>query len=525
MTPLVHCFFHWYSVLHKLISSIDADNDCLQVLFQAWYLDDGVLTGSRSAVLLALSLIEELGPSLGIHINLAKCELFSNNGNSMFPSTVKFSQHPNLEILGAPIGDYLFCSKFIAGKCADAKILLSSLVEVAAIDPHVALSLLRLCGSFCRLVHLARATPPSLAGSLKLFDEEVRKCFSSCFAIDTTDPSWLQAQLSTGFGGLGLRSLSHHSCAAFIASLAASGYSSAENLHLNHAINLFNNQVSPSEVITAEGVSSLRVTQRTLSKKLECHLFNSLLGDSSMADRARLLSVSAPHAASWLSVIPSPALGLHLEPNELQASIRWWLGLDTSGGSRCPVCSEKALDPLGHHAITCTHGGDVVTRHNMLRDVVANLFRQVHMGVTVEVGHGLTSDGSLTRPADVLVARWVRGLPAALDITVTSPLTPAILVESCSTAGVAAANAESRKHDANDPKCVELGWICIPLAVEAYGNWGKEAQETFSQLASLLAAHHSVPKSKATADIYGRLNLTLTRSVARAILARGLRPI
>ena len=53
------------------------------------------------------------------------------------------------------------------------------------------------------------------------------------------------------------------------------------------------------------------------------------------------------------------------------------------------------------------------------------------------------------------------GLPAALDITVTSPLTPAILVESCSTAGVAAANAESRKHDANDPKCVELGWISV----------------------------------------------------------------
>ena len=72
----------------------------------------------------------------------------------------------------------------------------------------------------------------------------------------------------------------------------------------------------------------------------------------------------------------------------------------------------------------------------------------------MEVCHGLTSDGSLSRSADVQVARWVRVLPAALDITVTSPLTPTILVESCSTAGVAAANAESRKHDVNDPKCV-----------------------------------------------------------------------
>ena len=93
-------------VLHKLISSIDADDDdYLQVFFQARYLDDGVLTGSRSAVLRSLPLIEELGHFLGIHINFVKCELFSHNGNSMFPSTVKFSQHHNLEIHGAPIGD------------------------------------------------------------------------------------------------------------------------------------------------------------------------------------------------------------------------------------------------------------------------------------------------------------------------------------------------------------------------------------------------------------------------------------
>ena len=114
-------------VLQRLISSIDADDGCLQVLFQAWYLDDGVLTGRRSAVLRALSLIKELGPSLGIHINLAKYELFSHYGNSMFPPAVKFSHFPNLDILGAPIGDYLFCSKFFAGKCAVAKKLLSSL--------------------------------------------------------------------------------------------------------------------------------------------------------------------------------------------------------------------------------------------------------------------------------------------------------------------------------------------------------------------------------------------------------------
>ena len=82
-----------------------------------------------------------------------------------------------------------------------------------------------------------------------------------------------------------------------------------------------------------------------------------------------LLSVAAPHASSRLSVVPSPGLGLHLESNEYQMAIRWWLGLDTSGWSMCP---DTALDPLGHHAVTCKHGRDVVIRHT--RDVRSSPF-------------------------------------------------------------------------------------------------------------------------------------------------------
>ena len=33
------------------------------------------------------------------------------------------------------------------------------------------------------------------------------------------------------------------------------------------------------------------------------------------------------------------------------------MGLDTSGRSMCPFCPDTALDPLGHHAVTCRHGG------------------------------------------------------------------------------------------------------------------------------------------------------------------------
>ena len=62
----------------------------------------------------ALELIEEMGPDLGLSINLAKCELFSPTIKSSYPSVVKSSCLPNVDILGAPIGDYLFCAHFIA---------------------------------------------------------------------------------------------------------------------------------------------------------------------------------------------------------------------------------------------------------------------------------------------------------------------------------------------------------------------------------------------------------------------------
>ena len=148
-------------LLHKLVTSIDADDDCLQLLLEAWYLDDGVLAGERSAVIRALHLIEDLGPHLGLYINFSKCELFSRSGNSLFPPVVKSSLLPNLDILGAPIGDFVHCSRFIAEKCAMPKILLKALVDVSTVDLHMAFSLLRMCGSYCKLVHLARTTPPS----------------------------------------------------------------------------------------------------------------------------------------------------------------------------------------------------------------------------------------------------------------------------------------------------------------------------------------------------------------------------
>ncbi|KAL5475277.1 hypothetical protein EMCRGX_G027357 [Ephydatia muelleri] len=53
---------------------------------------------------------------------------------------------------------------------------------------------------------------------------------------------------------------------------------------------------SPSEVISVDAITASPIHQRVQSKKLEDHQFSLLMKASSPADKARLLSVSAPHA-------------------------------------------------------------------------------------------------------------------------------------------------------------------------------------------------------------------------------------
>ena len=91
-------------VLHKLVNTIAADDDCLHLFLEAWYLDDGVLAGDRSAVLRALYLIELHGSTLGTaRISVQKCELFSRSGNTLLLPVMKSSLLPNLGVLVGPI--------------------------------------------------------------------------------------------------------------------------------------------------------------------------------------------------------------------------------------------------------------------------------------------------------------------------------------------------------------------------------------------------------------------------------------
>ena len=147
-----------------------------------------------------------------------------------------------------------FAKKFFSSKQQGALTLLLTINDLGSVDPQVALVLLRLCFSFCKLAHVARATPPHLIlGSMEKLDADVRRSFADCTDVDLPDSAWRQAQFSLRRGGFGLRSLALHSSAAYIASLCGSD-DVISTPHLENAITHYNTCVPLSDSLS---ISSL----------------------------------------------------------------------------------------------------------------------------------------------------------------------------------------------------------------------------------------------------------------------------
>ena len=88
--------------------------------FQLWYLDDGILVGTPSALSSFLDVLQLRGPSYGLHPNLSKCEVFWPSGDQSFADfspavkCVVLSQTGGVDFLGSPIwGSPEFFSTFV----------------------------------------------------------------------------------------------------------------------------------------------------------------------------------------------------------------------------------------------------------------------------------------------------------------------------------------------------------------------------------------------------------------------------
>ena len=484
----------------------------------AFYLDDGVLAGSFEVVAAALRLLQVEAESLGLHLNLSKCQLIMPPGindpaplMSLFPQALLVDPATNecrvaadgaCELLGAALGPQDFCTNATRQKARKGEELMGWLSKLD--DPQVALRLLRSSAGACRIAHVMRTVPPHLQlETLREYDNFVRKTFCNVTGLTPSNEEWAQACRGLKFAGLGLTSSEKHASSAYLASVTGCvdlcgrvlpQYTldfAIASTHEAQAAQLYRSLLPSGSGMPDFGSGPLQ--QRQLSATVNNAGDEARLASACPADRATLISECEPGARAFFEAVPSRSMNLAVEAELFVVEIQNRLCMnDGEVDAWCPMC-DAVMDSKGHHARMCCAGGDRTRRHNLLRNRTFKFAKAAGMSPEAEKtglllpnqpGDTAAAQGR-RRPADVFLPRWVAGAPAALDFAVTCPQQQSQLSSSQHQPLAAAMEYETlkRTHLGTASACQAQGVEFIPMVVESTGAWGPAAQVVLQQMA------------------------------------------
>ena len=173
---------------------------------------------------------------------------------------------------------------------------------------------------------------------------------------------------------------------------------------------------------------------------------------------------------------------------------------------------------MGDHSLGCSKTSDRIARHNLLRDILFETAASADLAPTKEEKYLLP--GTIARPGDVTIRRWVNGKDGAIDVTVTSPLSPSNVKCAAAEPGGALDKAYQRKVKDTAEACRLEGIVFLPFAVETLGGFHSGAVAQVRQLAAALARCKGVEEGEVTSQIFGRLSLALMRANGAMISSR-----
>ena len=498
------------------------------LLLNLWYFDDGNLIGNPVEVGKAIQIISSAGPSAGFHINFSKCELFwpTDQDLTAFPSEMKRLPSDGVEILGAFLGNENYIRTNVQHKLDKVKLALTKLESIN--NCQIEFAILRSCLSASKANYIMRTTDPKATGPcFTSFDLSIREALEGVLSKSLTDVQWNQACLPCKQGGLGIRLSATYQIPAFVASRVETMNNCS--VLLRHSVNIrdspsFNQSFdllkSEFPEISEDTLFSVdRHLQRKLSDFVSLKLHSYLLQQLDPLGQANLLSFTLPAATDLLNAPPIPALGLALESSEFRIALCRQLRVPVFNESfRCPVCKSSMLDTYGDHALVCSTSGDVIARHNAVRDFLYNIAKLAGLSPKLEPSRLLTD--SSHRPGDIYVPNWSTGKPLALDVTIASPLQSSLLPAAAETAGVAAERAEERKTVAFRNLASDSSILFAPFALESSGGLGNSARKIFKELSTRYADRHFSDRTTSTTQLKQRLSVLVHKHNANMIIAR-----
>ena len=306
--PVLFCL-----AIHPLLMRIQEASPALSV--NAWYLDDGLAAGQAEDVIRALQTIEHFGPSLGLHLNAKKSEVWSPSGEVPEPLRHFHVLEPaGFELLGSPVGNQEFTKSFFLRRMTKFRALWAGISSLDHLQTQALL--LRFCASFCKVVHLFRTVPTGLISEeLAMFDKEFRG-FMETVTGPVSDFTWTFMSLSCARGGLGLRSAQLHALGGYISSLNSAApliierFSFTSVPHLNARLDLLKSWWSSSF-----GSLPTSLTQKALSAATDEKVLPILTSSPSCPPPVWIDSIQSPTSSCFWKCLPSRWNGTFIDNN------------------------------------------------------------------------------------------------------------------------------------------------------------------------------------------------------------------
>ena len=229
-------------------------------------------------------------------------------------------------------------------------------------------------------------------------------------------------------------------------------------------------------------------------------------------------------AGAWLTCLPIQSLGYAFNKEDFQDGIRYRYDWRMPGTpSHCSCGKENTTD----HMLICKLGGYVTMRHNRIRDLEAELMREVCLDVRVEpalipIANDTHRGGNTANKARLDVSGigvWGPYEKTFLDIRVMHPNSPSYLNKPIDQ--VYTAHEDEKKRDYLERVIqVERGSF-TPIVMSTHGGCGKEAERHHKRIATLIAEKRKENYADVMNYVRTRLRVSLLKSVLTAI--RGVR--
>lgn len=420
--------------------------------------------------------------------------------------------------LGAILGPMHDREKFIKDRVEEWVNEIRRLAKIATIEPHAAYTALTF-GIRHRWNYLMR-TVPGIGHLLEPLEQTIKRELLPALAggRNPTDVERSIFELPPRKGGLGIP----NPC-----KLADIEYENSIKLTAGLTQQIIN-QNKHGEINLAEQQKIRTEITRNREQKQEeqlHHLSQQLPEDA----KRRLQMTQEVGASNWLTTLPIRVKGFSLNRQDFIDALALRYGWPMDGLPQHCACGSP-FD--SNHAMICKTGGFVVIRHDEVRDLTAQMLREVCHDVRVEPE--LLSTGgrnfdlrstNTTEDARLDVSArgfWARGQRAFFDVRVFNPMAPSNRGQQLKAAHLRHENEKMREYGERIQE-VEQGSF-TPLVFTTAGGMASRATTFYAILAQQLADKKRQAKSNVTAWMRCRLSFSLLRSALLCLRGTRTKP-